>query len=309
MPMSDMTFEQFQIEYSTEEKCAEALFSARWPDGFECPRCAHRQYSVIRTRRLPLFECLSCRRQTSLIAGTIFECSRTPLTLWFKALFLHARPEGISATRLASLIGTTYKTAWLICHKIRHAMTSANSGELLSGLVRVNCAMYGRPYNPTIFRHPQQHPLLIGGTIGPNRSITHVKIRQVPDHQLVHDCITRGAGHDFIQKHVDPAVQDVPLVVQSCSPNRYAPLLRIGTLVSNWIKYTFNGIGSKHLQSYLDQFCFGFNARNRSSADLFANLLHHGVLTTPLSYPNLIRREDHSARRKRNYYSLLQKAS
>nr|WP_052476248.1 transposase [Cohnella kolymensis] len=129
--------------FDNEEICIRILYSSRWPTGFRCPRCDHAHAYTIRTRRLPLYECGSCRLQTSLIAGTIFEGSRTPLRLWFQAIFLHALPGGISAIRLASIIGTTYKTAWLICHKIRHAMTEADNHKKLTGLVHINWGQYG----------------------------------------------------------------------------------------------------------------------------------------------------------------------
>ncbi|QJD86445.1 transposase [Cohnella herbarum] len=302
-----MTFEQFCSHYDNEETCSQALFSARWPDGFICPRCSHRQYYCIRSRKLPLYECRSCGAQTSIRSGTIMEGSRTPLKLWFQAIFLHAAPQGISALRLASIIGTTYKTAWLICHKIRYAMSTAGSSELLTGLVRINCGVYGRPYNPTIYRHPQEQPLLIGGTIDNDR-ITHIKIKQVPDHHLIYDRITSEASHDFVKTLLHSATTDITIVIHKFSRHRYKPLIQLCNSATGWINNTFNGIGPKHLQSYLDQFCFGFNYANRN-ADPFENLLRHSAVFPTLTYPALIRREDRSLQRKRNYSEQLKSVS
>jgi len=308
VPMpNEMTFEQFRTRYATEAVCAEALFHARWPNGFNCPSCGHRECYELRTRRLPLYECRSCRRQTSLIVGTIMEGSRTPLTLWFQALFLHARPQGISASRLASVIGTTYKTAWLICHKIRHAMSACDSQELLSGLVRVNYGKYGRPYNPTVFRHPQKQPLILGGTVCAEIGITHLKIKQVPDDHLIQDRITSRGSHEFVQKHIYSAKADVTVIIQEFSIHRYRPLLEIASNASNWINWTFSGIGPKHLQSYLDQYCFGYNQLQRKT-DSFQILLTHSAATPTLTYPDLIQREDQSAQRKIAYEKLLREA-
>ncbi len=309
VPISnEMTFEQFRARYATEALCAEALFHSRWPCGFNCPGCGRREFYEIRTRRLPLYECRSCRRQTSLIAGTIMEGSRTPLTLWFQALYLHARPEGISASRLASVIGTTYKTAWLICHKIRHAMSASDSRELLSGVVRVNYGRYGRPYNPTVYRHPQKQPLILGGTICAEAGVTHIKIKRVPDSHLIHDRITSLGSHDFVRKHIDSAKAEVTIVIQEFSMHRYRPLLEIASNVSNWINWTFCGIGPKHLQSYLDQYCFGYNQLQRKN-DSFRVLLGHSAATPALTYPDLVQREDHSVQLKVTYERLLREAS
>ncbi|MFC6549873.1 hypothetical protein [Cohnella cellulosilytica] len=235
------------------------------------------------------------------------EGSRTPLTLWFQALFLHARPKGISAFRLASVIGTTYKTAWLICHKIRHAMSACDSQELLSGLVRVNCGGYGRPHNPTVFRHPQKQPLILGGTISAEAGITHLKIKQVPDRHLIQDRITSLGSHEFVQKHVDSAKADITIVIQEFSIHRYRPLLQMASNASNWINWTFSGIGPKHLQSYLDQYCFGYNQLQRKT-NPFQVLLSYIAITPTLTYLNLIQREDYSAQRKIEYERLLREA-
>jgi len=303
-----MTFEQFRDHYNSEEVCAQKLFTLRWPEGFRCPRCEHRQFYRVRTRRLPLFECRSCRKQTSLIAGTILEGSRTPLRLWFQALFLHARPQGISALRLSAILGTTYKTAWLICHKIRHAMSKAESSSLLTGIVRVNCGVYGRPYNPTIYRHPQEHPVLIGATIDNDGQISRIRIKQISDEHLSYDRITPMGSHDFVQRHVASSVTDVHVVIQKFSRLRYWPLIQLCKRASNWLNYSFNGIGAKHLQSYLDQFCFGFNLQ-KDNANSLEVLFQYCASTRTLNYPTLISRDDRSAHHKRNYFASLKNAS
>ncbi len=303
-----LTFELFCRQYDNEEACIQTLFSARWPHGFCCPRCAHRHSYVIRSRKLPLYECSSCHVQTSLIAGTILEGSRTSLKLWFQALFLHTQPQGISASQLTSIIGTTYKTAWLICHKIRHAMSCADSRELLTGLVRVNWGVYGRPYNPTIYLHPQEQPLLAGASIDPDGQLTHLKIKQVPDDQLLNSRISTWGGRIFISQNVDPNASEVFVVTQMFSRHRYFPLIQVCFEGSRWINNTFRGIGPKHLQAYLDQYCFGINMSQRD-INIFTALLYQCVLTRTINYPTLIRRKNNSAQRKHNYAEHLKKVS
>jgi transposase-like protein len=302
-----VTFEQFCDKFKDEQSCIQALFAARWPHGFRCPQCSHPHFYEIRTRRLPLYECRSCRVQTSLITGTIMEGSRTPLRLWFQAIFLHARPRGISALRLAEIIGTTYKTAWLICQKIRQAMSTTDSKELLGGFVRINCGVYGRPYNPTVFRHPQEQPLLAAATLDDNGQFSYVKIKQVPDNYLIHDRITNGGKHHFVDHHVSPDAKDVRAVILRFSGDRYWPLIELCKRASNWINYTFSGIGPKHLQSYLDQFCFGVNNLDRPSS-LFLHLLQCAVSSTAVTYPQLTSRIDHSDKHKLIYNKLLKEA-
>ncbi|WP_372663064.1 transposase [Cohnella sp.] len=303
-----LTFEQFCQQFEKEEDCVQALFAARWPGGFSCPRCTHQHFYEIRSRKMPLYECRSCHTQTSLIAGTIMAGSRTPLKLWFLAMFLHAQPEGLSATHLTSIIGTTYKTSWLICHKIRHAMSHADSHELLSGLVRVNWGNYGNPYNPTVFRHHQEQPLLVGASLGANGEFTQLKIKQVLDEHLQDNHISTYAGHVFKGQHVDPDALEVIIVNQKFSMNRFRPLIKICLQASQWINEIFKGIGPKHLQSYLDQFCFGYTRTKRSN-NLFAVLLQQCSITPVLTYPHLIMRENNSSQYKNRYLYQLSKVS
>ncbi|MBB6730010.1 transposase, partial [Cohnella zeiphila] len=159
-----LSFDQVQRLLQDEEACIRVLFDARWPDGFRCPRCGRSSYSLISTRSLPLYECSRCRKQTSLIAGTVFQGTRTPLRLWFQAIYLHSRPGGVNALQLSEEIGVTYKTAWSICHKLRHAMSHAEAGELLEGWVRIQDAAIIHRATPTLEWQPQEQSVLIGAS-------------------------------------------------------------------------------------------------------------------------------------------------
>src|SRR5207253_4093828 len=74
--------------------------------------------------RAAAYECASCGRQTSVTAGTIMHHSKLPLTAWFWAAYLMAtHSNGISALQLQrQLAFGSYKTAWLICAKLRSSM-------------------------------------------------------------------------------------------------------------------------------------------------------------------------------------------
>src|SRR3974390_2658313 len=65
---------QFAVVYGTEDQCREAVMRWRWPSGFVCPVCAGEHHSFVKTRAL--YQCTACRRQTSVIAGTIFAATK-----------------------------------------------------------------------------------------------------------------------------------------------------------------------------------------------------------------------------------------
>jgi Zn ribbon nucleic-acid-binding protein len=97
-----MNLIQFQKAFLTEEACHNHLMKMKWPEGFRCPKCQHDKAYEITTRKLPLFECVRCSHQTTVIAGTIFEKTRTDLVKWFWAIFLIAHDKCVFRKVLAT---------------------------------------------------------------------------------------------------------------------------------------------------------------------------------------------------------------
>jgi transposase-like protein len=118
-----LSLPEFLKHFGTEPQCAAALEQARWPQGFCCPRCAGGAYSRVRGRNHPLFQCQTCRHQTSLTAGTVMQGTKLPLTLWFLAIYLISQAKtGLSALALKRSLGVSYPTAWLVQHKLMQAI-------------------------------------------------------------------------------------------------------------------------------------------------------------------------------------------
>ena len=274
-------FDAFCRLFSTEQSCAKALFRLRWPEGFRCPQCGHSRFYLIRTRHLPLFECAACHRQTSVTAGTIMEGSRTPLVRWFQAIRLMAAPGGISSMKLSKILQVTYKTAWLMSHKIRYAMQKADQFRLLNGIVQISYAWYGY----RLFRDARQ-PLLIGASLSSRPNLHYVKIKQ-PSPQHVDNerrFILHPGVEAFLQTHVKKEAKAVLLRYIDCPSD----LKSISRNASGWLNDTFCGIGAKHLQAYLDEFCFRLNAQLQSKSALDA-LLRQCAITGTITYKTLTR--------------------
>ena len=115
------TLIEFESRFSTERACHAYLAQLRWPDGFVCPRCQAGSARAATRNRLI---CKACRHQTSATAGTIFQDSRKPLSLWFRAIWwVTVQKNGASALGLLRVLGLgQYKTAWTWLHKLRRAM-------------------------------------------------------------------------------------------------------------------------------------------------------------------------------------------
>jgi transposase-like protein len=105
------TLLELERSFCTEEACVECLAALRWPGGWVCPRCAGVDaWSIRRARWL----CDHCRYEMSVTAGTIFQDSHVPLTIWFRAMWqITSQKNGISALGLQRVLGLgSYKTAW-----------------------------------------------------------------------------------------------------------------------------------------------------------------------------------------------------
>jgi hypothetical protein len=287
-----LALQAFSQQFEKEEDCVHALFQARWPDGFRCPRCSHPHAYTIHSRRLPLYECLACHYQTSLIAGTVMAGSRTSLRTWFQAIYLHSLPEGLSAYRLHLLTGITYKCAWLICHKLRHAMSCQNEREQLKGYVRINSAVYAdQPRNFTFTRMPKQHTVLVGASLDDSDEPTHVKIKLAPNKEWYMRSAQPKDLNGFTQRFVDNKATTEVIGVPGMVNKHRCPKLR--NLVDNcwrWVWWTFRGIALKHLQAYLNQFTYEWN-HSRGKDSSFNSLLGDSIAASLITYKQLKARD------------------
>jgi hypothetical protein len=99
--------------------------------------------SSARGARKP-FQCIGCRHQASVTAGTMMEHSKLPLTTWFLAIHLISQVKtGISALALKRDLGLSYPTAWLLHQKISRAMAGQEAAYLLDGTVQLDDAYLG----------------------------------------------------------------------------------------------------------------------------------------------------------------------
>ena len=134
---------EFLSQFGTDEACRDHLFALRWPDGFHCRACEGRR-CYPHEKRL-VYECSQCRAQNSLLAGTIFEQTKTGLSKWFLAIHLFMSSKGgISAVELGRQLGfRSQQTGFTWLHKLRRAMSVR--GQPLDGPVEVDEAFLGGP--------------------------------------------------------------------------------------------------------------------------------------------------------------------
>lgn len=139
-----MSLPEFIQHFGTEAQCAKAVKAARWPGGFRCLRCDAAEHYVVGHGARKLFQCLSCRYQSSLTAGSLFEQTKLPLRTWFLAIYLLSQAKtGLSSLALKRRLGVSYPTAWALQHKINHAMAQREGKHKLAGSVQLDDAYLG----------------------------------------------------------------------------------------------------------------------------------------------------------------------
>jgi hypothetical protein len=129
------TRKQFDAEFPNDAACLERLMQVNY-GGTEitCPGCGveKAQFHAMNTRKA--YACQECGHHIYPCAGTIFHKSRTPLTLWFFAMYLMTSTRsGVAAKELERALGVTYKTAWRMAHQLRKLMASADHAGPLGG--------------------------------------------------------------------------------------------------------------------------------------------------------------------------------
>ncbi|MFC3800643.1 transposase [Cohnella sp. GCM10012308] len=268
----------------SEEDCEIALFRAKWPDGFRCPRCGGLDFYRIVSRGRRLFECSSCSRQTSLTAGTILQGTRTPLVKWFQAFFL--MQTGISAVLLAEVIQVTYKTAWLINHKLRFAIQVHDEGRPLTGDLQLLGDFYARPAtdrpsDPLTYR---DEPAIAGASIDTESGeIAEVKIKRVSAQTFNRRTFEIDSFGSFLWRHAsENRAGDRRIEIVKASGREGVTALGVvwrGAI--GWLARTFGGIGPKHLQAYLDEYCFRINLRTDGFNALLSLCGRIGTITQP----------------------------
>jgi Zn ribbon nucleic-acid-binding protein len=287
---TSMGLKSISSRFQSEADCIEAIIAMKWPNGFVCPRCAYTECTRLSTRHIPLFECGKCGYQASPLVGTIFERTHLPLVKWFQALELFLLPDGISALRLSQVIQVTYKTAWLMLHKIRHTLGECDAKVLLSGEVKVSRDQYGT--DPKRF-HPACQPyataVVAGCTVTETGEPERVKIQLIPH--------KRGGGEQqadrsdleaFINKHVDG---------QHTSTKRwfpfayrmYLPLRKVVRQARDSIRRTYVSLGITHLQAYLNEYTVRRYLRMTcSEEEIRQNLLQMCLSIPAIPYRQLI---------------------
>jgi transposase-like protein len=119
-----MAKNQFAAVHFHDEEVARAWFeAARWPNGPICPKCGSAK--AYPTKKAGVYRCAAstCRKDFTVMTGTVMERSHAKLTQWAVAFHMAASSKkGFSAHQLHRELGCQYNTAWFLHHRVMEAM-------------------------------------------------------------------------------------------------------------------------------------------------------------------------------------------
>lgn len=297
---------EFHAWFRTDADCLDYLEWLRWPAGFACPACGHNGWRLGDGR----FMCSGCGGRTSVTAGTIFDRTRTPLTVWFTACWLFASgKDGISALSLKRTLDIgSYQTAWAMLHRLRSVLVRPGR-ERLAGTVEVDETYIGGQEAGLSGGRARGKKVLTGIAVEVREPSGFGRCRMLPLadasaaslHPFVTGVVEPGAtvitdawqGYRGLDKlgYVHDRRSQRAARARGEDPGELLPgVHRIASLAKRWLLGTHQGsVARAHLPSYLNEFVFRFNRRHsRSRGMVFYRVLELAVAHDPVRYQDLV---------------------
>ena len=287
-------------EFPTQESCIEHLEEVRWGDMVHCPYCASidTQKHSDKNRKYR-HRCRDCNTSFTVTVGTIFHKTKLPLQKWFLAinLILNAK-KGLSALQLSRDLHVNKNTAWRIAMQIRKAMTQAEQRELLTGVVEMDETWIGgkpRKRNKRDDDEPRPRgrgtdkPIVVGAverggkvtaraTNKDRMKAKHMKAfvrERIKTHEseLITDEYRGYMGMEKVLPHrvIKHDKWYVDGDIHTNTIEGFWALLKWGMFGS------FHSVSRKHLQRYVDEFCYRYNLREADPASAFNLTITRGL--------------------------------
>jgi hypothetical protein len=246
-----------------------------------------------------LLRCRSCQYKLSLTAGTIFEGTRKPLLMWFRAIWwVVGQKNGASAKGIQRMLELgSYQTAWAWLHKMRRAMVCPGRDRLV-GVVEMDETYVGGARSGKRGRGALGKALVtVAVEDKGDAGIGRIRLAVVPD-------ASQESLAAFALLAVEPGAtirtddwSGYGTLADAGYPHTVAPSheLKIAhraiALLKCWLAGTHQGaVSHQHLDSYLDEFTFRFNRRRAKHRGLlFFRLLQNAMTIEPTTYRQMVK--------------------
>jgi transposase-like protein len=192
----------------TDQEAEIAFRKLRWPDTEGAPVCPHcgglDAYDCRRANGAPRFECRACGKDFSVTSGTLFASHKLPLKSYLAAIAIFCNEvKGKSALAMSRDLGLSYKTAFVLLHKLREAMAAELKGRTLGGngkVAEVDSGYFGGYVKPANLRDHRLDRRFGVNQSGKRRAV--VVIRERDGNSLPAVFRTEGQALNFIRTRI-----------------------------------------------------------------------------------------------------------
>ena len=279
--------------FPDQESCIRHLERARWKGTPRCPYCDSTRCGKAGKRH----RCYACKTSFSVTVQTIFHHTHLPLQKWFLAivLMLNAK-KSLSALQLSRDLKVNKNTAWRIAMQIRKAMTQAEQRDMLTGIVEMDETYIGgkpRKGGPGGGIHKRGRGTDKAPVVGAVERGGRVTAKATRKGQL------KGKNlRAFVRAHVDTRKaalmtddytayrgmhRVVPHHVINHSRWYVDGEIHTNTIEGFWALLKrgmfdqFHSVSRKHLQRYVDEFCYRYNLRKSDPFFAFDTTINRGL--------------------------------
>jgi transposase-like protein len=227
-----------------------------------------------------------------------------PLRTWFLAAHLvGTHSNGLSALQLQAKLGIgSYKTAWLLLHKLRRAMVDPER-EPLEGMVEIDesTIAYRTKDDPVAGGQGRsaEGKILIAAAVEtlPGGKAGRIRLATIENYSAA--TLQRFAADNTVDGSTIltdgfsayPGMRNrnhMPKVVGAMAAHSLLPWVhRVFSNLKRLALGVYHGLRRKHIQAYLDEFVFRWN-RRRHFKSTFEALMGIGLRTGPCQYHDLI---------------------
>lgn len=294
-----MNITQVYQRFPDQESCLAHLEAARWGGEPTCPYCgsANTAPSSDGRRR---HRCYECKTSFSVTVGTIFHRTHLPLQKWFLAitLMLNAK-KGPSSLQLSRDLEVNKNTAWRITMQIRKAMSQAEQRNLLTGIVEMDEAYIGgKPRKGTKGdgedgKHKRGRGAKKAPVVGAVERGGRVTAKAVQKDKMK-DRHMRAFVRDRVDTDASALVTDENTAYRGMAkllPHaviRHADWYVDGNVHTKTIEGfwallkrgmfgQFHSVSRRHLQRYVDEFCYRYNLRDADPLAAFDLTINRGL--------------------------------
>jgi transposase-like protein len=276
----------FKHKRFSDEAAARAWFeAARWPNGPVCPRCGSLDHFKTKIDGRYRCKAKACRKDFTVMVGTVMERSHAKLTQWAVAFTMAAASKkGFSAHQLHRQLGCQYNTAWFLHHRVMEAMRQGGLDMPPMGgdgkVVEADETYYGKmeqPHEKTVrgrafkdnygtkrsivalverggkvrsFHVPRADKATVAKIVMDN--IHHETRLMTDESKLYHGAGKHFAGHETVNHAAKEYARGD---VTTNTVEGYFGIFKRG------MKGVYQHCSEKHLHRYLAEYDFGYNHR------------------------------------------------